>query len=386
MKIVSVLTSGTAGGAEFASQGLLDAMAERGHETVQLTDVPVLAGDWRTRVKPISLGPKLSRRTYPRIAATFPLLAMRLRTALVREQPYDVLLVHFKKEQLLVPYLPRSLRPMVVWAEWGPVPHLMRSGPTGRAYASAGRRADLIVAVSDGTRESVCDAGVDGSKVAVLPNAVRADEVRFLPEARQRVRAELGIPEGAPVVGCLSRLHPKKRNDVIIEAVKALGTDVHLIIAGDGEHEATLRALAAPLGERAHFIPTPGGRAAEVLSAFDVSAFGPSPTEGQPLAVVLSMLTERPCVATAAEGVGDLIDDCVGGICSPENDPTALAALIAEHLEDGRGGDAGRRGRERAAARFDSAVVAERFEELIAAAGTAAIDRVPPPAGAAGSR
>jgi glycosyltransferase involved in cell wall biosynthesis len=384
MKIVSVLTSETAGGAEFAAQFLLDAMAERGHETVQLSDNPPLVDGAPTRTVPVALGPKLSMRSYPRLAATWPLLALKLRTALVREQPYDALLVHFKKEQLLVPYLPRSLRPAVIWAEWGPVPYSMRTGPAGRAYAAAGKRADLVVAVSEATRDSVRDAGVPAEKVAVLPNAVRTEDVRFLPAGRARVRAELGIPPSAPVVGTVTRLHPKKRNDVIVEAVKLLGSEVHLVIAGDGEHEGELRRLAAPLGGRAHFIPTPGERVAEVLSAFDVSAFGPSPTEGQPLAVVLSMLTERPCVSTGAEGVGDLIDEHVGGVASPEDDPAALADLIAERIADPRSARAaGTRARERARARFDSAAVAERFEQLIDAAGAGAIDRVPPPAGAA---
>ncbi len=387
MKIVSVLTSEATGGAEFASQWLLDAMARRGHETVQLTDQPPLAEGSPTRRVPIDLGPKLSTRTYARLGATWPFLARRLRSALAAEAPYDVLLVHFKKEQLLVPTLPRSLRATTVWAEWGPVPFQMRVGAAGRAYAAAGRRADLVVAVSEPTRDSICDAGIDADKVAVLPNAVRTDEARFRPEGRVRVRAELGIPADAFVVGCVSRLHPKKRNDVIVDAVARLGSDVHLIVAGEGECEEALRRRAAELGGRAHFIPTPGERMAEVVSAFDVSAFGPSPTEGHPLAVVISMLAERPCLATGPEGVADLIDEEVGGIASPTDDPSAFAHLIAERAADARGGrEMGRRARERARARFDAEVVAERFEELIAASRRDAIHRVPPPAGSASGR
>jgi glycosyltransferase involved in cell wall biosynthesis len=375
MKIVSVITSGTAGGAEFASQWLLDAMAERGHETVQLTDVPALAEGAPTRRVEIDLGPKLSLRSYARLGATWPLLARRLRSLLEREAPYDVLLVHFKKEQLLVPALPRALRPTTVWAEWGPVPYQMRMGPGGRAYAAAGRRADLVVAVSEHTRESVCTAGVDPEKVAVLPNAIATDRLRFRPEGREAVRGELGIPAGAFVVGCVSRLHPKKRNDVIVEAVKLLGPDVHLIVAGEGECEADLRERAAPLGERAHFIETPGERMADVVSAFDVSAFGPSPTEGHPLAVIASMLVERPCLSTGPEGVEDLIDDRTGGIASPIDDPAALARLIEERAADPEGArEAGRLARERARARFDAAIVAARFEELIEAARSGATD------------
>ena len=34
------------------------------------------------------------------------------------------------------------------------------------------------------------------------------------------MRSELGIPDDAFVVGCISRFHPKKRNDVVVEAVE----------------------------------------------------------------------------------------------------------------------------------------------------------------------
>jgi glycosyltransferase involved in cell wall biosynthesis len=251
----------------------------------------------------------------------------------------------------------------------------MRMGPGGRAYAAAGRRADLVVAVSEHTRESVSTAGVDGAKIAVLPNAIATDELRFRPEGREEVRAELGIPDGALVVGCVSRLHPKKRNDVVVEAVKLLGRDAHLVIAGEGECESELRERAAPLGGRAHFIGTPGERMADVVSAFDLSAFGPSPTEGHPLAVIASMLAERPCLSTGPEGVEDLIDERIGGIASPADEPPALARLIERWAADPDARrEAGRLARERARARFDAAVVAARFEELIEAARSRATD------------
>ena len=151
----------------------------------------------------------------------------------------------------------------------------------------------------------------------------------------------MGIPASAFVVGCISRFHHKKRNDVVIDAVSRLDGDSHLILAGSGDTEAELRQRAASLGERAHFVPTPGAAVGEVLSAFDVSVFCPSPTEGAPRAVILGMLADAPSFATGAEGVADLLADDIGGIVVPENDAEALA----ERLEPYRG-DEDRRRRE----------------------------------------
>ena len=334
MKIVSVMSTDSSGGAEFAAVEMLAALRERGHETVMLSDMPGIARDTGVPVVPLHTGPKLSTRTWTRLARRWPLLLQSFSRALAAQMPYDVLLVHYKKEQLMAGMLPRRLRATTVWAEWGPVPLPMRSGLPRRAYLFAADRAALVMAISEGTRRSLGEVGVC-TKTVVVPNVMRTEEIRFSDEGRRRVRSQLAIPEDAFVVGCVSRLHHKKRNDVVVRAVAELeGTRAHLILAGEGETEDQLRELAAELGDRAHFIHTPGAEIADVLSAFDVSVFAPSPTEGAPRAVILAMLASRPCLATAAEGVADMISRELGAICSPENSPAALRALLESYIDD----------------------------------------------------
>jgi glycosyltransferase involved in cell wall biosynthesis len=367
VKIVSVMTTDSSGGAEFAAVEMLDALRQRGHDAVMLTDMPAMARDTEVRVSPVVLGPKLSTGSWVGLALRWPILLKRLRDALRAQAPYDVLMVHYKKEQLLAAMLPKDLRRTVVWAEWGPVPFPLRRGLPRRAYLRAGEQAALVMAISEGTLRSVADVGVPEQKIVVVPNVMRAEEIRFTEEGRARVRTQLGIPPEAFVVGCISRFHPKKRNDVVVRAVRALEDErVHLILAGSGETESELRGLAEPLGERAHFIATPGAEVPDVLSAFDVSVFCPSPTEGAPRAVILGMLASRPCLSTGAEGVADMIKPEFGGIASPENEPDALRPLISRYLDD-----PDRLAREGAAARayaertYAAPVVAERIERLL---------------------
>jgi hypothetical protein len=63
MKIVSVMTTDSSGGAEFAAMEMLEALRQRGNETVMLSDMPGLGRDTGVTVKPIELGPKLSTRS-----------------------------------------------------------------------------------------------------------------------------------------------------------------------------------------------------------------------------------------------------------------------------------------------------------------------------------
>jgi glycosyltransferase involved in cell wall biosynthesis len=374
LKIVSVMTGAAPGGAEFAAVELLDALAARGHEIVMLSDDASIGRDTAVEVHPLQLGPKLSLsdRTWPALALRWPLLRSRLRRALEAELPYDVLLLHYKKEQLLAPSLPRRLRPRVVWAEWGPVPVQMRRGPGRRLYARAAREVAAVLCVSEETRRSAIEAGADPAKATFLPNAMRTEEIRFSEEGRAGVRERLGIPPTAFTVGCVSRFHPKKRNEVVIDAIGELADGAHLILAGAGETEAELRQRAAPLGERAHFLSTPGEEIAAVLSAFDVLVFCPSPAEGQPRAVILGMLAERPCVSTGTVGVADLIEPEFGAIVEPEHDPVALGAVLRRYQDDAerrrREGEVARR---RALERFDTEVVASEAERLIGGASEA---------------
>ena len=370
MKIVSVMTTSAAGGAEFAAVEMLDALAERGHEVVMLSDQRGIGRNTRVTVQPLEIGPKLSTRTVLSLGALWPAYVLRLRQELARQLPYDVLLVHYKKEQLMAAWLPRRMRATLAWAEWGPVPYPLRRGLPRLAYVRASMRARFVMAVSAGTKASVAEVGVNDEKIVVVPNAVDVEAIRFSPAGRAALRQRLNIPEDAFVVGCISRFHPKKRNDVVVDAVLRMeDPDVHLILAGAGETEAELRAHAAALGDRAHFLPTPTDDVADVLSAFDVSVFCPSPTEGAPRATILGMLAERPCLATGPEGVADLIRPEFGAIAEPVNDVEALRALLVRYRDDRelreRQGKAARAWAER---EFARSVVARRIEDLVAGA------------------
>jgi glycosyltransferase involved in cell wall biosynthesis len=220
---------------------------------------------------------------------------------------------------------------------------------------------------------------VDDRQIEVAPNVVDSATIRFTPAGRAEIRQRLGISADSFVVGCISRFHPKKRNDVVIDAIKSLDEPLpHLILAGAGEAEEALRARARPLGDHVHFVRPPG-HIANLLSAFDVCVFCPSPTEGAPLAVLMAMLAERPCLATGPEGVADLIQPEFGAIVQPNHDPIGLATLLRRYWTDKdlreRQGKAARTYAEHA---YDRRAAAERIERLLEGANDARTAKVMP--------
>ncbi len=334
-RIISIMTTSERGGAEYANVDLMGALLERGHDVILLTNSPELATGTSVPVRDLDIGPKLGRASAPKVAFEAPRILFRLARALRAERPVAAVLVHFKKEQLLCSLLPRRLTGEIVWAEWGPVPPSMRRGLARLLYALAARRARRIMAVSKGTAETVVSAGVPAGKVIAMPDLVNLHNVEFDAESRARTRSSWGVGENTLVVGCISRFQRRKRNDVPIDAMAHLSGDVLLVLAGEGEEERALRERAAPYGERVRFVPNVRGHVEEFLSACDLLAFAPSPTEAdRPRVIVMAQLVGLPIVATHPEGAEVLRTPGAGTIVSPHNDPRAFAAAIAVYRDD----------------------------------------------------
>ena len=107
-------------------------------------------------------------------------------------------------------------------------------------------------------------AEVVNAYTGVLPQIISCgvDLETFTPacsESNQatRLRASLGIPEGAPVLLYVGRLDVDKQVDRVIQAAALTlqQTPAHLLIVGDGTEKAHLEQLSTRLGirERSHF-------------------------------------------------------------------------------------------------------------------------------------
>ncbi len=71
-------------------------------------------------------------------------------------------------------------------------------------------------------------------------NPLGIDPLITLPDAKQKLHALYNIPPATPIILFLSRIHPKKRPDLLLKALSSLAAkyyDFHLIIAGSGERE-----------------------------------------------------------------------------------------------------------------------------------------------------
>jgi glycosyltransferase involved in cell wall biosynthesis len=196
------------------------------------------------------------------------------------------------------------------------------------------RRAGAVTACSDDLHQRAVALGADPARTETVPYGV--DTVRFAPDAhiRAEVRASLGIG-AAPLVFTGGRLVSKKGFQYLIDAVRLLQPahpDLHLLIAGDGDLDAPLRARATGLPIR--FLGTQSqDQVARYAAAADVIAV-PSirdeagNVDGLPNFALEALASGTPVVATLAGGLPQAITDHDNGLLVPERDAPALAAAI----------------------------------------------------------
>jgi len=193
----------------------------------------------------------------------------------------------------------------------------------------------LFICVSHAVAAAVARAGVAPERIRVVHSGV--PPIVRVPEATASVRAELGVERDVPIVGTIGSLVGHKDHATLLTAFACLVArrpGAQLLVAGSGYMEPRLREQAAAfsIGPSVHLL---GERrdTDRLLSAMDVFVL-PSRTEGLGSSILDAFSLEVPVVATRAGGVPEMVEDGVTGRLAEVGQPEALAAAIAQALED----------------------------------------------------
>ena len=179
----------------------------------------------------------------------------------------------------------------------------------------------------------VADARLPRERITLIPHGV--DPLRFPRRddgQKRAARAALGLPPDAVVAAHVGRLDDPKNEGWCLDALlhPSAPRDAHLIFAGEGPHEASLRARsgATGLAGRVHLLghadPLPVYRAADWLLL-------PSGREGFSLACAEAMSVGVPHVRTHTSGATELTVEGETGFATPI-DRAAFAATAADAM------------------------------------------------------
>ena len=339
---------------------LLTGLRARGHRVL----LGLIAGDrFEQKAREAGLEPLAGLSLEVRGNPLRALADLRRVRATVRAEGVDVIHTHHSHDHWLG-WLARGGGPATLVRTF----HNARAVRLGWPSTALYRRTDALIAVSREIEERGRSAGIPADRLARVEGVV--DLGRFeTGDGGAAIRKEFDLG-GAPVLGCVARLAPRRGHELLIRGFRLLLAEypgARLLLVGKGEARARLEALVTELGVAREVLFT-GYRDADlpgVLQALDAFALMGAGSDESCRAALEAMAAGRPVVGrrvgalpeTVLHGVtGLLVDDD-----QPESVAAALRALIAEPE---RAVAMGRAGRQRARALYGSDAHAARVAEI----------------------
>lgn len=245
-----------------------------------------------------------------------------------------------------------------------------------QVLARIGRGVDVVTYLGEYTRSRLARA-VPADRLARLPSGV--DTALFRPGCGgAEVRARWGLSD-RPVVVCVSRLVPRKGQDVLIRALPAIRRAVPgaaLLLVGGGPDAPRLHRLAAEHGVADDVVLTGSVPWEELPAHYDAGDVFAMPcrtrrggleVEGLGIVFLEASATGLPVVAGRSGGSPDAVLDGETGLVVDGTSESAVAREVSSLLLDrSRAAAMGAAGRDWVEREWRWDVLAGRLRELLA--------------------
>ncbi|HYB34841.1 MAG TPA: GDP-mannose-dependent alpha-(1-6)-phosphatidylinositol monomannoside mannosyltransferase [Mycobacterium sp.] len=236
---------------------------------------------------------------------------------------------------------------------------------------------DVVTFVSRYTRARFASAFGPGAALEYLPPGVDTDRFRPDPASRVELRARYRLGQ-RPTVVCLSRLVPRKGQDVLIRALPSIRRRVDgaaLVVVGSGPYLAALRRLAQRHGVAEHVTFTGGVPAAELPAHYAVADVFAMPcrtrgagldVEGLGIVFLEASATGVPVVAGCSGGAPETVwHNKTGLVVDGRSVGQVVDAVTALLVDRDRGAAMGAAGREWVTAHWRWGTLAARLADLL---------------------
>jgi glycosyltransferase involved in cell wall biosynthesis len=195
--------------------------------------------------------------------------------------------------------------------------------------------ADAVIAVSARMKDQALLEGIRSDQIIVIQNGIEPVSLEGI--NRSEVRKEVGLEDRDTFLVSVGRLVYQKAHQVLVSAMPVIlkeFPEVKLGICGDGILRSQLELQINELGlEQNVKLLGKSDHIARFLSIADVFVL-PSRWEGLPIALLEAMSVGLPIVATAVEGVDEVVSNGEHGLLVGVEDVHGLAQAILQLLRD----------------------------------------------------
>jgi len=195
--------------------------------------------------------------------------------------------------------------------------------------------ANVLVAVSEMTRQKALQEGVRADRMFVIQNGIVPVSIEGV--NRPEVRSEAGVGDQDPFLLSVGRLVHQKAHEFLIAATPSVlqeFPDAKVGICGDGFLRPQLEAQIQSLGlQKSVMLLGKFDNVTKFLAAADLFVL-PSRWEGLPIALLEAMSVGLPVIATRVEGVDEVVVDREHGLLVPVGDVSALSDAILQLLRE----------------------------------------------------
>lgn len=219
-------------------------------------------------------------------------------------------------------------KPVVITARGTDLNLIPQFDKPRRMILQAANDCAAVITVCAALKDAIVDLGAKAEKITVLRNGV--DLELFGLEDRQAARAAFGM-NGRFAIASVGHLIERKGHHLVIEALPLI-SDAELYIAGAGEGDASLRALAARLGvsDRVHFLGAVSqGRLRTLYNAVDCLVLASS-REGWANVLLEAMACGAPVVATSVWGTPEVVATPEAGVLIDDRSAAGIARGVAQ--------------------------------------------------------
>ena len=337
MRILHIITSLDAGGAQWVLINILEQLKAKGVDQCLISMKP--NGELAQQV--IDLGISLHEISFS--PGTFIEATSRVNEIIASFQPQVIQSWMYHGDFLTI-FLRNPDHIPIIWGVHHSYEHFKRNRLKfftkiiARINAACSHIIpNQIICCSRSAMKSHARIGYAASKMIHIPNGIAAERFIPDPQARNIFRQELGLDPQTCLIGYIARYHPQKDHALFFlsaDLFLAKNKDVHFVLVGEqvvtDNPEIKKWMSLSKTPENFHFL----GKRTDlpmITAALDLATLTSSGDEAFPLTIIEAMACEIPCVATDVGDVRLMLGP--GGAIVPPHNPAALAATWQQMLD-----------------------------------------------------